>query len=46
MEDIIRVYERAIQWAIQNIEIHDFWDLHYNNMLTLDRERSKHHGKG
>ena len=22
-------------------EIHDFWDLHCNNMLTFDRERRK-----
>ena len=36
VEDMIRMYKHVIQLTIQNIEIHDFWDLHCNNMLILD----------
>ena len=39
-------YEHVIQRTIQNIEAYDFWDLHCNNMLILDRERRKRRGKG
>ena len=46
VEDMIRKYEHVIQRTIQNIETHDFWALHCNNMLILDRERRKRCGKG
>ena len=29
---MIRKYENAIQWMIQNIETHDCWDLYCNNV--------------
>ena len=44
--DTIRKYEHVIQRTIQNIETHDFWEIHCNNILILDRERRKRHGKG
>ena len=46
VEDMIRKYELVIQRTIQNIETHNFWNIHCNNMLILDRERRKRHGKG
>ena len=46
VEDMTRKYEHDIQRTIQNIETHDFWNMHCNNMLILDRERRKRHGKG
>ena len=46
VEDTIRKYEHVIQRTIQNIETHDFWKIHSNNMLILDRERRKRRGKG
>jgi hypothetical protein len=46
VEDMIRKYEHVIQRTIQNIETHDFWKIHCNNMLILDRERRKRRGKG
>jgi hypothetical protein len=46
VEDTIRKYEHVIQRTIQNIETHDFWKIHCNNMLILDRERRKRRGKG
>ena len=46
VEDMIRKYEHVIQRAIQNIETHDCWNIHCNNMLILDRERRKRRGKG
>ena len=47
MEDTIRkYYEHVIQRMIQNIETHDFWKIHCNHMLILDRERRKRRGKG
>ena len=46
VEDMIRKYEHVIQRTIQNIETHDFWNMHCNNMLMLDRECHKRRGKG
>ena len=46
VKDMIRKYEHVIQRTIQNIETHDFWKIHCNNMLILDRERRKRRGKG
>ena len=46
VEDMVRKYEHVIQRTIQNIEAHDFWRIHCNNMLILDRERRKRRGKG
>ena len=46
VEDMIRKYEHVIRRTIQNIETHDFWNMHCNNMLILDQERRKRHGKG
>ena len=46
VEDTIRKYEHAIQRAMQNIDTHDFREIHCNNMLILDRERHKRRGKG
>ena len=46
VEDIIRKYEHVIQRTIQNIETHEFWNIHCNNMLILNRERHKCRGKG
>ena len=43
---MIRGYEHAILRTILSVETHDFWDLHCNNMLILDRERRKRRGKG
>ena len=43
---MIRKNEHVIQRTIQNIQTHDFWALHCNNMLILDRERRKRCGKG
>ena len=37
VEDTIRKYEHVIQRTIQNIETHDFWKIHCNNTLILDR---------
>ena len=45
VEDMIRKYEHVIRRAIQNIETHDFWNMHCN-MLIFDRERRKCRGKG
>ena len=42
---MIRGYEHVILRTIKNLETHDFWDLHCNNMLILDRERRKRQGK-
>ena len=46
VEDMIRKYEHVIQRTIQNIETHDSWKIHCNDMLILDRERRKRRGKG
>ena len=46
VEDTIRKYEHVIQRTIQNIDTHDFREIHCNNMLILDRERHKRRGKG
>ena len=46
VEDMTRKYEHVIQRTIQNIETHDFWNMHCNNMLILGRERRKRRGKG
>ena len=46
VEDMIRKYEHVILRTIKNIETHDFWHQHCNNMLILDRERHKRRGKG
>ena len=32
VEDMIRKNEHVIQWMIQNIEVHDFWGLHRNDV--------------
>ena len=32
VEDMIRKYEHVVQRMIQNIETHDYWDLHRNNV--------------
>ena len=37
VEDMIRKYEHVIQRAIQNINTHDFREIHCNNMLILDQ---------
>ena len=41
IEDMIRKYEHVILRTIKNIETHDFWHQHCNNMLILDRGRHK-----
>ena len=46
VEDMIRKYEHVIQRTIQNIEDHDFWKMHCNNMAILDQERRNRRGKG
>ena len=46
VEDAIRKYEHIIQRAMQNIDTHDFREIHCNNMLILDRERHKRRGNG
>ena len=46
VDDTIRKYEHVIQRAVQNIDTHDFREIHCNNMAILDQERRKHRGKG
>ena len=45
VEDMIWKYEHVILRTIKNIETHDFWHQHCNDLLILNREHHKCRGK-